>query len=43
VTSCVREVLVGGQKSQVMADAKLGEQGINRSDLNAAAAARRAQ
>lgn len=39
----VGEVLVGGQECQFVADAELGEQGIDCSDLHASAAARRAE
>jgi hypothetical protein len=39
----VGEVLVGGQERQLVADAELGEQGIDCSDLHASAAARRAE
>jgi hypothetical protein len=39
----MNEVLVCGQKREVMTDAKLGKQSIDRSDLNAATAACRAQ
>jgi len=37
----MNEVLVCGQKREAMTDAKVGEHGIDRSDLNAAAATRR--
>lgn len=37
------EVLVRGQKRKVMTNAKLGEQGIDRPDLNTGPATRRAQ
>jgi hypothetical protein len=36
----MNEVLVCGQKREVMTDAKLGKQGIDRSDLNTAPATR---
>jgi len=39
MTSCVGEVSVGSQEGQLISDGKLGEQGIDRSDLNAATVA----
>jgi hypothetical protein len=38
----MNEVLVCGQKREVMTDAKLGKQSIDRSDLNTASATSRA-